>query len=71
MTNRPAPSLAHRFLIECKMTCLGGESCGQCNCSVPADCLMRGHPDYRRYRAESIQRSMRLFNAQANDNMKT
>jgi hypothetical protein len=67
MKQRPVANDTHAFLIECRMTCLGGSEMGQCDCSAPADCKMRSHPMYRHYRAEAANRAGRLAN-KANDN---
>lgn len=50
-----------RFLVYCKMTCLGGSEQGECPCRSPATCELQDDPAYEQARAEAKIRMLRYL----------
>lgn len=47
---------AEQFLVNCRMTCLGGSEKGTCECRGPINCTLQKHPKYDEYRMKAVTR---------------
>jgi hypothetical protein len=48
-----------KYVIYCKLTCLGGSERGMCPCESPADCEMKDQPGFQEARDEAARRVLR------------
>ena len=50
------PALRLKFLMDCRMTSVGGYEQGTCDCKNPDQCKMKSNPYYPAAREEALDR---------------